>query len=58
MGHVLRGSATTTEASLAARGVVAAVSYEAPQSVHSAMASVAAVRKCPGLIFAPPRLYI
>lgn len=40
----------------AARGVVAVASYEARTfAVRSALPSVTALRKCPELIFVPPR---
>jgi DNA polymerase-4 len=43
----------------ARRGVVAAASYEARTfGVHSALPSVTALRKCPKLVFVPPRFEV
>lgn len=41
------------------RGVVVAASYEARRfGVHSAMASLVTVRKCPELVFVKPRFEV
>jgi hypothetical protein len=43
----------------AARGVVAAASYEARQfGVRSALSSVTALRRCPELVFVKPRQHL
>ncbi len=55
---VLRGKPVAV-GSPRARGVVAAASYEARRfGVHSAMPSVTALRKCPELVFVPPRFEV
>lgn len=55
---VLRGKAIAVGGS-GPRSVVATASYEARKfGVHSAMPSVTAARKCPHLIFVPPRFSV
>jgi DNA polymerase IV len=51
----LRGRPVAVGGAPAERGVVAAASYEARRfGVHSAMSSVAALRRCPELVLVPP----